>query len=108
MADGWVVQSCSYSHRLLTRASEVAKATYQGPYQVPKSEDLPSELSMDIDLSCHGHTGQHKSHTYHLYTTSFLGLGANEARKRYVDLLLEENKVGISTLFNFMNFLFDA
>lgn len=73
-------------------ALDMGGASTQITYEVPKSEELPSELSMDIDLGCHAHPGP-KSHTYRLYATTFLGFGANEARKRYVDMLLDQNQV---------------
>lgn len=69
-------------------ALDMGGASTQITYEVPLSEELPSDLSIDIDLGCDTQPG-HKSHTYHLYATTFLGFGANEARKRYVDLLVE-------------------
>lgn len=77
-------------------ALDMGGASTQITYEVPKSEAVPSALSMDINLGCHGHAGS-PSHTYHLYVNTWLGYGANEARKRYVEHVLASN-AGLKSL----------
>lgn len=52
-------------------------------------EELPKSLMAEINLGC---TSGDEEHTYRVYVTTYLGYGANAARKTYEKIIYQRNK----------------
>ncbi|CAG5116087.1 unnamed protein product [Candidula unifasciata] len=53
------------------------------------SKDIPRSLLSEFNLGCQESDIEH---TYQVYVTTFLGYGANSARERYEDMLIQQSE----------------
>ncbi|CAD5124427.1 DgyrCDS12710 [Dimorphilus gyrociliatus] len=101
------VESSSKTGKLHVRKRTVGVldmggGSLQVAFEVPQfikfqtREELPKSLMAEINLGCT--TGDVK-HTYRVYVTTYLGFGANAARKTYEEAMFLKNK-HLSTVFD--------
>ncbi|XP_075676516.1 ectonucleoside triphosphate diphosphohydrolase 7-like [Dermatophagoides pteronyssinus] len=69
-------------------AFEITKNSQYEQLKSMFSKEKFSEKLFEINLGCHEHDYNHQ---YRLFVTTFLSLGANSARKNYIDFLIKQS-----------------
>ncbi|KAL5015681.1 hypothetical protein ScPMuIL_005270 [Solemya velum] len=69
---------------------DMGGGSLQIAFEVPyKASGIPKDLTADFNLGCQN---SDMTHSYRVYVTTFLGYGANVARERYEQLLINQTK----------------
>ncbi|XP_066918100.1 ectonucleoside triphosphate diphosphohydrolase 4-like [Clytia hemisphaerica] len=68
---------------------EIGGASFQIAYEIPSNVSIPHDLGATINLGCDVHAGDHE---YKIYVTTFLGYGADVARKNYIKYTYNNNR----------------
>lgn len=78
------------THRKKTVGTmEIGGASLQIAYEIPSNVSVPADLGATINLGCDVHAD---SHEYKVYVTTFLGYGADVARKKYIKHTFDNNR----------------
>lgn len=81
-----VTQEEPYMRKKTVGVLDMGGGSTQIAFEVSSGEEVPSSQYSEVNLGC---KQSDKNHKYRIYVTTFLGYGANVARKRYEQLLIE-------------------